>query len=232
MKYLYRIGEPAYYATNLTWDSSRGSLEWRSGRGQDVLIVQTAFGVNPIAEMDAICKEMEGIDLRFSAFYPLRPKLSVRFVNAKQGATGCPGNGEACTYTIFPCVANEETDECVIYAPAQEQRVSSPVCHVPLRVALEVSQDMWIQKFLWHTREIPSGFYCIRFITPCGENYQDGFLEYKIGDYLIPITRKMFESHAIYIHTDIKPVVIPRTNAVTLIEPPRKPPATRSKRGF
>lgn len=227
MKYLYQAGEPAYYATNLMWDSARGSLEWRSGRGQDVLIVQTAFGKNPIPEMKALCKDMEGIDARCNGFFPLSKNLSVRIVNAKQGATGCPGNGEACTYTIFPCVVDEQKEECIIYAPAQEQRVSSPVCNVPLRVGIEVFPDMQIKKFLWRTQEVPSGFYCIRFTTPCGDNYQDGFLEYAIQDYSIPITRKMFKHREIYVHTDIKPVIVPRTNAVALIDPP---PARR-KRG-
>ena len=72
IKYEYCAPDPKHYAADLRLDSHGGVLQWVSGRGQDVLIVQTAFGVNPIEKMDIICAEMEGMDFHFNGFFPLK----------------------------------------------------------------------------------------------------------------------------------------------------------------
>lgn len=219
MEYRYQPPNAEYYATALQWDAKKKLLYWTGGHGQDALIVQTLFGTNPMHRMERVCQELGQTELPFNHFYRLSEETEVCFVSARDAVLGCRGNGEACTYTVFPCSVEDTRDGriCQVFAQDERGSISSPICDVPLSVRVFVEQDTRKAGF-FVKRDIPTGFYHIRFLDSCDSRYQNGFLEYRVGTYQIPITRSMFEKRDIYVHTDIEPIIVSSTPCVVLQE--------------
>ena len=118
MKYLYGERNPKYYATDLHIDAEHGTLQWVCGRGQEVLLVRTPFGMEPDSQMPELCRDLERTPPERGKFTKIRGQMAVRFVAPveKVRQHGCAPDGNGCTYTVFSCA--KEGDTCRIFPPS------------------------------------------------------------------------------------------------------------------
>ncbi|MBQ9493820.1 MAG: hypothetical protein IJR54_08830 [Oscillibacter sp.] len=228
MTYECRPADRDHYATSLTLEPQSNRLTWTALPGQDSLLLQTPYGVDPAREPDALRDLLERLcstRLPQGRFHTLSPSLSVRYVDAEEKARnqGCRANGEACTYTVFPCVTDIPGDLCRIYVAGGRDSMSSPRCDVPMNIRAEVTPVRAYTGYWLFRRETSPEFFRVRFPDPCPENYRNGDLEYGVGErWRIPVTKEMIERGEFFVRTDRKPVLIPRNAGVRLSEPRRE----------
>ena len=216
MKYEFHPADPAHYATDLRVEN--GSLRWACGRGQTVLLVQTPCGEVP--KMESLCREMTGAaerDPGFSALVHQRfvvLSAAVRLVSAAERArqNGCPLNGEACAYTVFPCV--EEEDRCRVF-PSGDGAVSSSRCEVPLRMSVAVIPLAKRGGLPW--RRETARYYRISFPGGRPPSYADGDLAYTADGFTVPVTGRMLEAGTFYVHSDAPPTLSVRRPGLELV---------------
>ena len=225
MKYECRPADRDHYATSLTLDPQSNRLSWTVLPGQDSLLVQTPYGVDPARDPEALQDLLDrvcGLRLPEGRFQTLSASLSVRYVGAEEKARnqGCDANGEACTYTVFPCVTD---DLCRVYVARGRDSMSSPRCDVPMNILVEVGPVRAHSGYWLFRRETPTEFFRVAFPGKCPENYRDGDLEYSVGErWLIPVTRQMMKRGEFYVRTARKPILQARNAGVRLSEPRRE----------
>ena len=214
MKYEYGGSSPKYYATDLHVDAEHGTLQWVCGRGQEVVLVRTPFGVPAEDHMDEICQQLAHTPLEAGQFTKTGGQTAVRFVTAaeKVRQSGCLPGGNGCTYTVFPCM--KEGDTCRIFSPAR-QVVTSPRCDIPMDLHVEVI-PLREYRGMIHKVETPTGYYRILFPEDWDRTYPDGALEYRCGDFRVPITRRMFEAGEIFVKSEQEPQVTPCWSGIEL----------------
>ena len=228
MKYECRPADRDHYAASLALDPQSERLTWAALPGQDSLLVQTPYGVDPSGEPETLKELLErvcGARLPEGRFYELNREISVRYVRADEKARnqGCRANGEACTYTVFPCVI--QADVCSVFLAGGRDSLSSPRCDAPMNIRAEVTPvksyaERWLRLF---RREQPVEFFKLAFPGGCPEHYRDGDIEYAVNDrWRVPVTRQMLERGEFYVRTDRKPVLTPRNAGVRLTEPRRE----------
>lgn len=211
-----------HYAASLTLDAQSNRLSWTVLPGQDSLLVQTPYGVDPARNAGTLRELLErvcGARPPEGRFHTLNHTISVRYVGAEEKARnqGCRANGEACTYTVFPCVTDVSGDVCRVYVAGGRDSMSSPRCDVPMNIRAEVTPWRARGVYWFFRREAPTEFFRVHFPDACPENYRDGDLEYSVGNrWRIPVTRQMMERGEFYVRTDRKPVLIPRNAGVRL----------------
>ena len=215
MQYEYHNFNPERYATALRYDSKVKRLVWDCAGGQDVLIIQTPYGVNPVDEIQKICEKLTTIQLDRSEFRMIYEGVWGRIVTAADRVLqqGCPLNGEASTYTVFSYEI--EDDHFKIFAPQNQAMITSS-CDIPIEIQITVKCTTRQEGFI-HKRQVPTGFYSIVFPTHISRNYMDGDIYYMVQNMQIPITKKMLENQTIYIKTNEKPVVKSRNRGLRLI---------------
>jgi len=227
LKYECCRADEGHYATSLILDPRRNLLTWTALAGQDSLMVQTPYGEDPAAQSETLRELLQracGERLPEGHFYALNNRVSVRYVNAEEKARtqGCPANGEACTYTVFPCVLDALSDVCTVYIAGGRGSMSSPRYDAPMNIVAEVVPVKAYSGYLFFRREAPAEFFRISFPDACPENYRDGDLEYSVnGHWKIPVTRRMMERGEFYVRTERKPVLTARNAGVRLSEPRR-----------
>ena len=230
MKYECRPADRDHYAASLALDPQSERLTWDVLPGQDSLLVQTPYGVDPSKEPEALQELLNrvcGARPPEGRFYELNHTVSVRYVSADEKARnqGCRANGEACTYTAFPCVTDYKSDVCAVYLAGGRDSLSSPRCDAPMNIRVEVTPvksyaERWLRLF---RREKPVEFFKVSFPGKCPENYRDGDMEYAVNErWRVPVTRQMLERGEFYVRTDRKPVVTARNAGVRLTEPRRE----------
>ncbi len=202
MRYVYCPPDPKHYAADLHLNTEGTALQWACGRGQDVLLVRTPYGQDAEAGMEALCASLGEEPLPEGRFTETG-EIGIRPVSALERvrSNGCPLDGEARTYTVFACVT--EGDTCRVFS-CKTRSVSPPRCDVPMRIPVEITAVM-SSRGLFRKNAEPTGFYRIAFPQPCDSNYADGDLVYRIGDFRVPITRRMFEAGAVYVKTLARP---------------------------
>lgn len=226
MKYEFFPADPAHFAASLTLDPRSERLTWSVPPGQDSLLVQTPYGVDPTREADALRELLErvcGARPPEGRFYELSASVSARYVGADEKAReqGCRANGEACTYTVFPCVVTG--DVCAVYLAGGRDSLSSPRFDAPMNIRVTVAPVKSYAGFWLFRRELPVEFFRVAFAGKCPENYRDGDIEYAVNDrWRVPVTRQMIERGEFYVRTERKPVLTPRNAGVRLIEPRRE----------
>ena len=215
MKYEYCAPDAKYYATDLRVDVRRGTLQWISGRGQDVLLVRTAYQQNAEELMTEICRELSGIKSDDGKFIELKNHAAVRHVSVMERIreNGCPLAGLARRYTVFACADDGRTRK--VYAH-RTQTVSSPCCDVPLQLRPEVQTLTRKRGFLRKT-DVPTGYYRLIFPLPCDSSFADGDLEYRAGGVAIPVTRRLYEAGEAYVQSPETPVFAARRPGIELI---------------
>lgn len=228
MNYECHPADRDHYAASLTLDPQSNRLTWTALPGQDSLLVRTPYGFDPARDPDTLRELLErvcGARVPEGRFHTLSGALSVRYVGAEEKARnqGCRADGEACTYTVFPCVTDFQGDVCRVYVAGGRDSMSSPRCDVPMNITAEVTPVRSHTGYWLFRRETPPAFFRIAFPDPCPENYQDGDLEYGVGErWRVPVTRRMMERGEFYVRTDRKPTLIPRNAGVRLSEPRRE----------
>ena len=230
MKYECRPADEEHYAASLTLDPQSERLTWTVPPGMDSLIVQTPYGVDPSKDAETLRELLNrvcGARPPEGRFYELSHAVSVRYVGAEEKARnrGCRANGEACTYTAFPCVTDYGADVCCVYLAGGRDSLSSPRCDAPMNIRAEVTPvksyaERWLRLF---RRERPTEFFKVAFPGNCPENYRDGDIEYSVNGRLrVPVTRQMLERGEFYVRTDRKPVLTARNAGVRLADPRRE----------
>ncbi|MCI9120439.1 MAG: hypothetical protein HFG00_02770 [Oscillibacter sp.] len=218
MQYQYCPHNPARYATNLLRERGSSRLYWENADGQDVLLVQTPFGVPAAERMEALCQAMGKTLIQPGRYTEVLPGVWVRFVSAmdKVQMNGCPINTEASTYTVFSCLTEGEV--CSIFAPQPCQAMISADCSIPMRIRVEVTEQFRRRRqgLFGHVME-PTGFYTLSFPRELAGTYQEGGLFYRAGGLEIPVTRQMLEQGVVYVKTDIRPELVSRNKGLELI---------------
>ena len=216
------VAQDAYhYAQALTLDANGKRLMWETLPGQGSLLVQTPYGRDPIRcrdEADAPSKFDEFSKMLMDScptipegsFQRLNNGFWVRYVSAPERVRndGCLLNGEACTYTVFPCDYNATRFQCTVYVSHGRSFMAAPYCDVPMKLRIAVAPAETYSKrfFFSKPQKDPLEFYAILFKTHCGKSYQDGDIEYCVDErWRIPITRKMFHQQTIFVRTRRKP---------------------------
>ena len=214
MKYEYGGSSPKYYATDLHMDTEHGTLQWVCGRGQEVLLVRTPFGTHAEDYMEDICREMERTPPETGKFTKSGGQTAVRFVTAAERVrhSGCVPDANGCTYTVFPCM--REGSLCRIFSPARHV-VTSPRYDIPMTLHVEVF-PLTEYRGMIRKVETPTGYYRIAFSPDWDQTYPDGGLEYRCGDFRVPITRRMFEAGEIFVKSEEVPVIAPRRSGIAL----------------
>ena len=142
MKYECRPADREHYAASLSLDPQSERLTWDVLPGQDSLLVQTPYGVDPSNEPETLQELLNrvcGARPPEGRFYELRARVSARYVSADEKAReqGCRANGEACTYTVFPCVVTG--DVCAAYLAGGRDSLSSPRFDAPMNIRVAVA---------------------------------------------------------------------------------------------
>lgn len=215
MRYQYCSNDPERYATNLRKDQGTCNLKWDNARGQDVLIVQTPFECSAEHLIEELCVIMEQIVIPPNRYIEVKPGVWVRFVTAADKARmgGCPINNEASTYSIFSCYM--QSDVCSIYAP-QNQAMISAYCNIPMSIHVDVSEQTRTEG-LFKKKVVPTGYYALTFPSGFSNGYHNGDLAYKVGNFKIPVTKKMLEQGTVYIKTGSKPEIISMNKGLVLV---------------
>lgn len=215
MQFLFCPNDRDQFATNLRRDNMSKNLNWDNTRGQDVVIVQTAFGEDAVDIIDEICKALSNIELYSNQYMEVMNGVWVRYVSASDKARnkGCPLNGEASRYTVFSCSSGGST--CKVYKP-KDQSMISAFCDIPLEIHIEVGKETRIEGFI-RKSEIETGFYHIVFPIGLSNGYINGNLCYKINEFILPITREMVEQKCVYVKSEIRPCIISNNKGLRLI---------------
>lgn len=218
MQYIYSPYDPNRWATNLRYDKLTNMLMWDNAPGQDVFIVQTSFGLNAVDRMDRVCESLSHMP-GFPYQYTEAPNSGswVIAVSAKDKLRnkGCPLNGGASTYTVFSFLL--ENDVCRIFAP--EERAKPFVqADIPQDIHIGIAQEFRKKGRGPFGKPAPTGFYSITFPRELSNRYIDGDLQYRVGNFMIPVTVQMLEMGTVYIKSELKPVVISRNPGLRIAD--------------
>lgn len=215
MRYECCPNDPDHFATALRRDVHTRKLTWDNAQGQDVIIVQTAFGVSASAILDEICEALNRNERPLTDYVEVMDKTWVRYVTAADKArnSGCHLNGEASTYTVFSC--QKEGDLCKIYRPKNQAMISQS-CSIPLEIQATVQKVTRLEGLL-RRREVDTGFYMISFPSTLAEKYFNGSLYYRVNGLEIPVTRQMVKQGSIFIKTTVKPELLPTNKGIRIV---------------
>lgn len=215
VKYEYNPNDPKRFSTDLRYDLKTKNLIWDNASGQNVMIVQTPFGESAVSRIEEICVALEKIMIYPNKYIEVLSNIWIRFVTIQDKAknNGCPLNGEASTYTVFSYEIKGNIT--AIFAPKNQAMISSS-CDIPLELHAEVKR-MKKQEGFFFKREIDTGFYSITFSTGISSGYIDGSIQYKINDFVIPVTKLMLIQGTIYIKTDVRPVLVSNNIGIKLV---------------
>lgn len=204
MKYKCYPHDPDFYATDLRKDRHTNRLTWNNARGQDVLIVQTAFDVKAADLLDELCVALNNNKQPLSDYVEVMNGVWVCYVSAADKArnNGCRLNGEASTYTVFACQKDGEI--CKIFR-SRDQSMISQSCNIPLEVHVTVQKVTYVEGF-FRRREVDTGFYMMSFRSGLSAEYSDGSLCYRVDHLEIPVTQEMLKQQYVYIKSNDRPV--------------------------
>lgn len=202
------------FATGLRIGASN-RLIWDSAKGQDVLIVQTPFGQEAEEILSDICEALVDIELLSNHFIEILDNVWICYVSATDKAknNGCALHGEGSTYTVFSC---EQNDGLLRIYRSQIQSMVSPSCDIPLEMHVEIVRDLMTKGVLFK-KTVETGFYQMIFPTKLAEDYIDGSLSYRIGEFMVPVTKEMIRQGTVYIQSDIMPVMVPKNGALKIV---------------
>ena len=207
MQWICSPYEPSRYATNLRHDKLTNMLVWDSAPGQSVLIVQTPFGQSAVKRMTAICKSLSGMPGLPNQYTEVAGDSWIIAVSAadKLRNKGCPLNGCASTYTVFSF--SIEDDGCHIYEP--EERVKLFVqASIPMDIRIDIAQECRKKGIGFWGKSTPTGFYSIAFPKELAGGYVDGDLQFRVGDFMIPVTSQMLAQRTVFIKSERKPAFV------------------------
>ncbi len=215
MRYECCPNDPDHFATALRRDSHTHRLTWDNSRGQDVIIVQTAFGVSASAILSEICAALNSNEKPLTDYVEVMSGVWVCYVTAADKArnNGCRLNGEASTYTVFSCQKDE--DVCKIYHP-KDQAMISQSYSIPLEIHVSIKKEIRTEG-LFRRREVETGFYSISFPDGLAANYLSGSLCLRVRDFDLPVTREMLEQEIVFIKSEIAPDLIPKNKGIKII---------------
>ena len=215
MRFIYCPGNPEHFATNLRRDAAGKCLMWDNAPGQEVLLVQTAFGKFPAEDGTAMCAALSAAELQPGRFTEFGTGMWARFVSPGDKARlgGCPLNGEASCYTVF--AVERAGDECRVLAPPKQAMISAS-CQIPQEIHVEIGRQMRTEGRLFK-REVDTGFFAVRFPAGLGKGYVDGDMEYEIDGFRIPVTRRMLEQQVFYVKSGTRPRLESRNRGLKLI---------------
>ena len=225
MTYEHYPADRERYAASLTLEPQSERLTWMAPPGQDSLLIRTPYGADPADEPDLLTELLNRFCplLPEGRFHALNNRVSARYVSAEEKARsqGCRADGEACTYTVFPCAIDYKKDVCSIYIAGGRDSMSSPRCDAPMNIRVEVT-PVTARKGFFFRRGTSAAFFRVAFPDECPENYRDGDLEYSVNErWRIPITRGMMERGEFYVRTERKPLLSTRNAGIRLTEPRR-----------
>ena len=215
MKYKCCPNDPEYFATALRRDGHTHRLTWDNARGQDVIIVQTTFGVSASAILNEICDALNNNEQPLTDYVEVMNGVWVCYVTAADKArnNGCRLNGEASTYTVFSC--QKEYDICKIYQPNNQAMITQSYS-IPLEIHVTIQKETRIEG-LFRQHEVETGFYSVSFPPGLAAGYLTGSLCIKVYDFEMPVTREMLEQGTVFIKSAIMPRLIPKNKGIKII---------------
>ena len=234
MNYSIRDYDSAHFATALQVDSRTGELIWESSAGQEVLIVQSPYGLRVTDTAESVTGKpetlLEAIRAALSASEPegggyarLLPGIWVCFVSHADRLRlgGCPLHGQASTYSVV--AVERRGGEGTLYLP-REQAMMSPFCDIPLEIHAEVTRDALTRTtgiFRKRTEHLPTGFYRVSFSRKLSGGYLDGSLALRVraGETAleIPVTAALVEAGEAFVKTDVAPEIVVRSRGLKLV---------------
>ena len=216
MRYECVSYDPQHYATNLRFDKKNNRLNWETAQGQDVLIIQTPFGVAADDHLDAICQELNKGAAMTGDYREILPHISARYITAaeKAKAGGTKLNGEASTYSVF--AVSSEGDLTRIYRQKSGQMIS-PTVDIPLEIHVRLEKGTVMKGFLFHKKQVENGFYRIYFQGKHPGGYAPGSLYCRVEDFEVPVTTRMLEAGIVYVQSEEKPVLISRNKGLEIV---------------
>lgn len=218
MKYECCLNDPDHFATALRKDSQTSRLTWDNSKGQDVIIVQTAFSVSASDILNEICNALNSNErplTDYTDYFEVMNGVWVCYVTAADKArnNGCRLNGEASTYTVISCQADNGV--CKIYQP-KNQAMSSQSCSIPLEIHVTIQKETRTKGTI-RRHEIETGFYSISFQGELAANYHNESLSIRVNDFEIPVTREMLEQGTVFIKSENKPVFISKNKGIKIV---------------
>lgn len=216
MRYICCPNDPDHYATNLRVDGVTKNLIWDSARGQDVLIVQTAFGESASERLEAICGALSETNPPPGQYTEILPGVWIRPTSAADRAkhNGCEPHGPASRYTIFSCT-RECNDTSRVYQTRDPAMITA-YCDIPLELHVAVEKETRWEGFL-RRREVETGFYRIRFPDSLDGGYRGGDLICQTGGLSLPVTPEMVAQKCVYVKTDTPPLILSRNKGLRLV---------------
>ncbi len=218
MKYICNPYNQQFFATALRKNTNTEGLTWENANGQDVIIIQSAFGVGATEKLPEICEALSKNNIPLTDYVEIMSGYWALYVSSADKArnNGCRLHGEACTYTVFGC--QTVGDVCNVFAP-QENAVYHESFNVPLEIHATIKKEE-IKRWWWiFTRTLwDTGFYSITFSGGLAASYLDESLVYRINGFEFPVTREMLLQGTVYIKSAIRPELLPKNNGISIIQ--------------
>ena len=228
MEYKYVPYDPNHYATDLQKNYKSNHLDWDSSPGQNVLILQTPYGVkatdiqesitgNTLSIIESVCSELPHIEWSEDSYTEVFPGVWIRFVTAasKVRLKGCPLHGEACTYSVL--AYEQEGDVCTIYTP-RDQAMISPFCDIAMEVHVDIIKEKATEKkILRRTVVVETGFYILSFPERMADVYINGSMSVRVNGVEIPVTKEMLEIGTVYIQAPMRPEIAAKNKGLKII---------------
>lgn len=215
MKYECCPNDPDHFATALRRDNHTQKLIWDNSRGQDVIIVQTAFGVDASNILNDICDALNNNEQPLTDYVEVMNGVWVCYVTAADKArnNGCRLNGKASTYTVFSC--QKEDGVCKIYQPKNQAMISQSY-NIPLEIHVAVNKETCIEG-LFRRRKVETGFYSVSFPEGLVSSYLSGSLCFSVNGFEVPVTQEMLKQGTVFIKSEIRPELIPKNKGIRIV---------------
>lgn len=210
MRYEYVPADGVHFATGIRRDEKRNVLDWSCAKGQENLVVQTAYNVMATDIIEELLVTLSGAVPVPHEYVEAVPGVYVRMFHARDLVNGCPLHGKACMYTVFATETDESVGVCRVFAPSGEVRPSW--VRVPSDLGVAVEQLMHTVGFF--KREEPTGYYRVRFDNSLSGSYVDGDLRCRVGAANIPLTGRAIRQREVFIRSDVPPEIVPRNASV------------------
>lgn len=224
MQYDYVAYDSKHYSTALRLDPSTGNLTWDNVNGQDVMIVQTPFGIDASEIMaEQICPAISKTPLKKNQYIEVLEDIWVRKVSAAEKVqnSGCPLNERACTYTVFS-VMGEGNDRFLVFEPAKDQAYTSSSFDVPFEIVVDVYRYKYQKGFGPLKRMVDSDYWVVTFSGDTKGMAGNVGLYYTVEQsdkaIKIPLTAQAVHEGCAYVKSEQKPLVRSGARGVKVCE--------------
>ena len=239
MRYVCKEYDGSKSVSDVFQNSEQTFLTWKSTNNSDCIVVKSEYKKE--FNIERFCENLDnnnpGINLKEckvffemeESFVPYNRFYKVVYVDSKQHALtgGINISERGCRYTVLACsFETEESGEeiCTIYKP-NPNTIYLPYTDIQFEVRMDMShvendksgKSGFMGWFKSKPKEEETSFYKIEFDKDYSSQCSDNDLSYRIGNFEIPITKRLLKSKTFYIKTEQKPIIMNKSEGLKLL---------------